>query len=108
MQNGKAHFALNAVGSTAIVILLYQLLVAAGRIPANAAVWTCVGISAVLMFTVAGMAVGGWLSGVIYDLSGGYQAAFLNGIAWNIFNVAIALELIRRSTGTRRMGMAAA
>jgi MFS family permease len=60
-------------------------------------------VSAVLMSTVAGMAVGGWLSGIIYDLSGGYQAAFLNGIAWNLFNVVIALELIRRSkAGTSR------
>ncbi len=59
-------------------------------------------VSAVLMSTVAGMALGGWLSGVIYDLSGGYQAAFLNGIAWNVLNVAIALELIRRSAGAHR------
>ncbi len=60
-------------------------------------------VSAVLMSTVAGMAVGGWLSGIIYDLSGGYHAAFLNGIAWNLLNVVIALELIRRSkTGTSR------
>ncbi len=62
-------------------------------------------ISAVLMSTVAGMALGGWLSGLIYDASGGYQAAFLNGIAWNVANVAIALELIRRSVAsTRRAG----
>ncbi len=54
-------------------------------------------VSAVLMSTVAGMAVGGWLSGIIYDLSGGYHVAFLNGIAWNLLNVVIALELIRRS-----------
>ena len=65
-------------------------------------------VSAVLMSTVAGMAVGGWLSGIIYDLSGGYHAAFLNGIAWNILNVVIALELIRRSVGVRRRQMAAA
>ncbi len=65
-------------------------------------------VSAVLMSTVAGMAVGGWLSGIIYDLSGGYFAAFLNGIAWNLFNVMIALELIRRSMGARRNAMAAA
>ena len=56
-------------------------------------------VSAVLMSTVAGMALGGWLSGVIYDLSGGYHAAFLNGIAWNVLNIVIALELIRRSVG---------
>ncbi len=59
-------------------------------------------VSAVLMSTVAGMAVGGWLSGIIYDLSGGYHAAFLNGIAWNVANVVIALELIRRSVGARQ------
>ena len=64
-------------------------------------------VSAVLMSTVAGMAVGGWLSGVIYDLSGGYQAAFLNGIAWNMLNVVIALELIRRSQGGGRQAVAA-
>ncbi len=65
-------------------------------------------VSAVLMSTVAGMAVGGWLSGIIYDLSGGYFAAFLNGIAWNLLNVVIALELIRRSTASRRATMVAA
>jgi MFS family permease len=65
-------------------------------------------VSAVLMSTVAGMAVGGWLSGVIYDLSGGYFAAFLNGIGWNLLNVVIALELIRRSTTAMRPAMAAA
>ena len=59
-------------------------------------------ISAVLMSTVAGMALGGWLSGLIYDLSGGYHAAFLNGIAWNVLNIAIALELIRRTMGRSR------
>ena len=43
-----------------------------------------VGLSATdtLMVTVLGMALGGWLSGEIYDLTGSYQAAFLNGIAW--------------------------
>ena len=58
-------------------------------------------VSAVLMSTVVGMALGGWLSGLIYDLTGGYHAAFLNGIAWNVLNIAIALELIRRSVGAK-------
>ena len=40
-------------------------------------------VSLVLMATVVGMAIGGWMSGEIYDLTGSYQAAFLNGIAWN-------------------------
>ena len=51
-------------------------------------------ISLVLMATVAGMAIGGWMSGEIYDLTGSYQAAFLNGIAWNLLNMAIAFWLL--------------
>jgi MFS family permease len=51
-------------------------------------------ISLVLMATVAGMAFGGWMSGAIYDLTGSYRAAFLNGIAWNLLNMAIAFWLL--------------
>lgn len=51
----------------------------------------------VLMATILGMALGGWLSGVIYDLSGSYTLAFVNGIIWNGMNVAIVLWLISRS-----------
>ncbi len=50
----------------------------------------------VLMATLAGMALGGWLSGLIFDLTGSYQAAFLNGLAWNFANVAIVLWLLLR------------
>ena len=51
-------------------------------------------VSLVLMATVAGMAAGGWMSGKIFDLTGSYQAAFLNGIAWNLLNMAIAFRLL--------------
>ena len=51
-------------------------------------------VSLVLMATIVGMAVGGWLSGAIYDLTGSYQAAFLNGIAWNLLNMSIAFWLL--------------
>jgi MFS family permease len=51
-------------------------------------------ISLVLMATVVGMAAGGWMSGAIYDLTGSYRAAFLNGIGWNLLNMAIALWLL--------------
>ena len=51
-------------------------------------------VSLVLMATVLGMAAGGWMSGAIYDLTGSYQAAFLNGIAWNLLNMSIALWLL--------------
>jgi MFS family permease len=53
-------------------------------------------VSTVLMATVFGMALGGWISGVIYDLTGSYQAAFLNGILWNLLNLGIAVGLLRR------------
>ncbi|WP_010686516.1 MFS transporter [Methylobacterium mesophilicum] len=51
-------------------------------------------IGAVLMATLAGMALGGWLTGVIFDATGSYHAAFLNGLAWNAVNVAIVLWLL--------------
>jgi hypothetical protein len=43
------------------------------------------------------MALGGWMSGAIFDLAGSYRAAFLNGIAWNLLNMAIASGLLWRS-----------
>lgn len=52
----------------------------------------------VLMATILGMALGGWVSGQIYDWTGSYQAAFINGIVWNGFNIAIMLWLLLRST----------
>ncbi|MBT3658380.1 MAG: MFS transporter, partial [Rhodospirillaceae bacterium] len=62
-------------------------------------------VSLVLMATVAGMAVGGWMSGEIYDLTGSYKAAFINGIAFNLLNVSIAFWLVM---GRRRMATQAA
>ena len=53
-------------------------------------------VGTVLMATVFGMALGGWMSGVIFDLTGSYDAAFLNGILWNLLNVSIAIGLLRR------------
>jgi MFS family permease len=52
-------------------------------------------IGMVFMATILGMAFGGWLSGVIFDLTGSYRAAFLNGIAWNLVNLSIAFWLFR-------------
>ena len=48
----------------------------------------------VLMATLFGMALGGWISGAIFDLTGSYRAAFLNGIAWNLLNLTIAFWLL--------------
>jgi MFS family permease len=54
-------------------------------------------VGTVLMFTLFGMALGGWMSGKIFDVSGSYTAAFVNGIAWNLLNLSIALFLLRRA-----------
>jgi MFS family permease len=59
-------------------------------------------VGTVLMATLFGMALGGWMSGAIFDLTGNYQAAFLNGIAFNLLNVGIVLFLLRRA---RRSGI---
>ena len=56
------------------------------------------------MATLFGMALGGWMSGEIFDLTGSYRAAFLNGIGWNLLNLAIAFELLRRAR--RRLAFA--
>ena len=50
----------------------------------------------VMMMTILGMALGGWMSGWIYDMTGSYQAAFLNGIVWNLMNMGIMVMLLLR------------
>jgi MFS family permease len=54
-------------------------------------------VGAVLTATMFGMALGGWMSGAIFDVTGSYRAAFLNGIAWNLLNVTIVAILVYRS-----------
>jgi MFS family permease len=56
----------------------------------------------VLMATLFGMALGGWVSGAIFDLTGSYHAAFINGIAWNLVNLTIVLWLMRLSSRAPR------
>jgi MFS family permease len=51
----------------------------------------------VLMATLFGMAFGGWISGAIFDWTGSYRAAFVNGIAWNLLNLTIALWVLHRA-----------
>ena len=54
-------------------------------------------IGLALFFTIGGMAVGGWIAGALYDLTGSYTASFINAIAFNIFNLIIAQALLRRA-----------
>jgi MFS family permease len=64
-------------------------------------------ISLAISVTLAGMALGGWLAGAIYDWTGSYAAALVNGIAWNIVNMAIAAWLLHRKR-RRAVGACAA
>ncbi len=57
-------------------------------------------VGAVIMATLVGMAGGGWMSGKVFDLTGSYQAAFLNGIGWNLLTVSIASWLYWRVSRT--------
>ncbi|MBM3546613.1 MAG: MFS transporter [Alphaproteobacteria bacterium] len=81
------------VPSYAIIIREYMPASEAG---------TRVGI--VMMATIIGMAAGGWVSGAIFDWTGSYRIAFLNGIAWNMVNAGIALWLL--FAGRRRFAPA--
>ena len=49
-----------------------------------------------MLFTFAGMALGGWMAGALYDLTGSYTASFINAIAFNVLNAAIVVYLARR------------
>ncbi|MGB5557950.1 MAG: MFS transporter [Paracoccaceae bacterium] len=59
----------------------------------------------VIMATIVGMALGGWMSGWIYDMTGNYQMAFLNGIGWNFLNIGIMVLILMK--GHRRRAAAA-
>ena len=63
-------------------------------------------VGVVMMMTLFGMALGGWMSGVIFDMTGSYRAAFANGVAWNALNLAIALFLLSRTRGRRILAIA--
>jgi MFS family permease len=62
-------------------------------------------VGTVLMCTLLGMALGGWMCGAIFDITGSYRAAFINGTAWNLLNVAIVVFLLWRARGGGRPAM---
>ena len=74
------------------IVPMYAIIVREYFAPQEAG--TRLGI--VLLATLGGMALGGWMSGLIFDLTGSYQAAFLNGLGWNLVNVTIVTWLMLR------------
>jgi len=62
-------------------------------------------LGVILLATLGGMALGGWMSGVIFDLTGSYQAAFLNGLGWNLVNVSIVTWLFVPARPTHGSGL---
>jgi len=65
---------------------------------------TRVGI--VIFASVFGMSFGGWVSGVIFDATGSYAAAFANGLAWNGLNIVIVIALLLRARSRSRLAPA--
>jgi MFS family permease len=61
-------------------------------------------VGMVLGATLLGMALGGWMSGIIFDLTGSYRATFINAVIWNLFNFFILLWLASRRRRTRVFG----
>ena len=60
-------------------------------------------VGTVLMATLLGMALGGWMSGKVFDLTGSYEAAFVNGALWNLVNLGVVLFLLRRVVVANRV-----
>ncbi len=69
--------------------------------PASQAGWR---IGMAFLFTISGMALGGWMAGAIYDVTGTYTWAFVNAIAFNVLNLVIALTLLSRYRRVRAPG----
>ena len=54
-------------------------------------------VGLVLGATIVGMALGGWISGEIFDLTQSYYLAFVNGILWNLLNILAIIYVIFKS-----------
>ena len=79
------------------IVPMYAIIVREYFPPRQAG--TLVGL--VIMSTILGMAVGGWMSGAIFDLTGSYRQAFANGLLWNLINVSIMVFLLLRGRARR-------
>jgi MFS family permease len=54
-------------------------------------------VGTVIFGTIVGMSLGGWISGLIFDATGSYAAAFINGLGWNALNITIVTALLLRA-----------
>ena len=53
-------------------------------------------IGVVYLFGTVGMSFGGLCGGIVHDVAGSYDLAFLIGVAFNVANLAIVVPLLRR------------
>jgi len=81
------------------IVPMYAIIVREYFPPRQAG--TLVGL--VIMSTILGMALGGWISGAIFDWTGSYWQAFANGLAWNVLNGAIMVFLLMRRRARLRL-----
>ena len=84
------------------IVPTYAIIVREHFWPAEASVR----VGAVIMATLVGMALGGWMSGWVFDITGSYHAAFLNGIGWNLLNLSITGWLFLRLRKARALAVA--
>ena len=73
--------------------------------PAGEAGWR---IGMTMLFTISGMALGGWLAGALYDLTGDYTASILAALGFNLLNLGVAAWLLARDRDRRPAGEAMA
>jgi MFS family permease len=84
------------------IVPMYAIIVRQYFPPRQAG--TLVGL--VIMSTILGMALGGWVSGAIFDMTGSYWQAFAHGLAWNVLNGAIAVFILLRQRNRMRLAPA--
>jgi MFS family permease len=79
------------------IVPMYAIIVREYFPPRQAG--TLVGL--VITSTIFGMALGGWMSGAIFDMTGSYWQAFANGLAWNVLNGSIMIFILMRRARLR-------